>query len=100
MGDDAILVKCDIRNAFNSRHRSQVLQELFRVDALRPIWNIALFAYKQSCALLIMEHGMHRGTVRSVKQGDTLGSLLFALSMQGLYPLRPEYSQRSVHCGC
>ena len=31
---------------------------------------------------------MHRGTVRSeegVKQGDTLGSLLFALSMQGLY---------------
>jgi Reverse transcriptase (RNA-dependent DNA polymerase) len=93
MGDDAILVKCDIRNAFNSRHRSQVLEELFRIDALKPIWSIAFFAYKQSSALLIMEHGMHRGTVRSeegVKQGDTLGSLLLPFRCRASIAVAPR----------
>src|SRR4051812_2916353 len=32
---------------------AQIVGELFQVDALRPIWNIAFFADKQSSALLI-----------------------------------------------
>ena len=45
-GDDSILLKCDIRNAFNERKREQLL---------RPIWRLAHWAYSASSPLLVMD---------------------------------------------
>ena len=58
------------------------------MPTLKPIWRLSHWAYRQSSPLLIMDNGKYVDTILSeegVKQGDTLGSLLFALSMQRLY---------------
>ena len=47
MGTDTILLKCDIRNAFNERKRSDILSELFKIPSLKPLWRLSHWAYKQ-----------------------------------------------------
>ena len=84
-GESAVVLKCDLKNAFNERKREQILAELFKREQLRPIWRLAGWAYGSSSDLLVMDRGTHRETIQSaqgVKQGDCLGSFLFALSMQ------------------
>ena len=88
MGPDTILLKCDIKNAFNERKRGHILTELYKVQSLQPIWRIAHWAYKDVSELLLFDHGRYCETILSaegVKQGDCLGSLLFAVSMQPIY---------------
>jgi len=88
MGADAVLLKCDIKNAFNERKREQILSELFRTETLQPLWRLAHWAYKAPSSMLVFEHGQYRTTIMScqgVKQGDCLGSLLFSLSVHHLY---------------
>ena len=87
-GTDSILLKLDIRNAFNERNREQILSELFEHDELRPIWRLAHWTYSDSSDLLVMDHGRYRTTIKSeqgVRQGDSFASFLFALSMQKFY---------------
>src|SRR3569623_1630505 len=60
----------------------------FKVNAQKPLWRIAHWAYKDVSDLLVLDHGTYCDTILSaegVKQGDCLGSLLFALSMQSMY---------------
>ena len=88
MGPEAVLLKCDLKNAFNERKREHILAELYKVQSLQPIWRIAQWAYKDVSELLLFDHGRYCETILSaegVKQGDCLGSLLFAVSMQPLY---------------
>jgi len=87
-GNESILLKCDIRNAFNERKRDQILQELFRHDELRPMWKLAHWSYSTPSPLLVMDHGNYCTTIRSeqgVRQGDCFGSFLYALSVQPHY---------------
>lgn len=82
------VMACDIKNAFNSRNRSDVLNILYQHQELGAVWKIADWAYRQPTDLLIVDKGMLVETLKStqgVKQGDTLSSLLFALSMTKLY---------------
>ena len=88
MGPDTILLKCDIRNAFNERKREQVLTELFKVDCLHPVWRLAHWAYKGPSDLLALDRGHLRRSIVSaqgVKQGDCFGSFLFSLSLHPYY---------------
>ena len=55
MGDETVLLKTDIRNAFNSRRRDQMLEILFEHPELAPIWRMAYWAYKDSSSLLVFE---------------------------------------------
>ena len=86
MGPDVIMIKCDIRNAFNEIKRSVVLSELFKHEKLKPIWRIAHWAYRSSSPLLMLDKGVFVGELVSaadVKQGDCLASLLFSLTVHG-----------------
>ena len=88
MGDQAILLKCDIKNAFNSRKREQILAELFKHEDLKAIWRLAHWAYKDVSSLLVFDQGDFQCSIESaqgVKQGDPLGAVLFSLSMNPLY---------------
>src|ERR1700759_1890658 len=76
MGENTVLLKTDIRNAFNSRRRDQMLQTLFDHPELAPVWRIAHWAYSSSSSLLVFEKGKYKTTIKSsqgVKQGDVFG---------------------------
>ena len=82
------VMACDIKNAFNSRSRSDILNILYQQKGLSSIWRLADWAYGKPSDLLLVDRGRLKGTIPStqgVKQGDTLSSLLFALSMTKLY---------------
>jgi hypothetical protein len=79
---------CNIKNAFNARNRNDILKILYRQKELAPLWRMAGWAYGTPTDLLIADKGKLVEILKSsqgVKQGDTLSSLLFALSMADLY---------------
>jgi hypothetical protein len=87
-GPDTILLKCDIKNAFNERKREQILADLLKEEKLRPLWRFAHWAYRTPSPLLVLDHGVFAGLLMSeqgVRQGDGLASLLFSLSVQKFY---------------
>ena len=95
MGPDAVVLKCDFQNAFNERKREQILSALFRQDLLQPLWRLSHWAYETPSELLVFNNGDVCASLSSeqgVKQGDGLGSLLFSLSMQDLYPSNAKCS--------
>ena len=83
-----LLLSVDIENAFNSRNRSQILQEVYSNVKLQRIWNFVDWAYGQPSPLWIKDNGVIIETFPSsqgVRQGDPLASFLFALSMSKIY---------------
>ena len=85
---DWVVISTDISNAFNTRSRSQILSTLFKEVKLAPLWRLVHWSYGSSSPLLLMNQGKVITVLNSeegVKQGDNLGSLLFALSMKDIY---------------
>ena len=85
---DWVVISADITNAFNSRKRSDILASLFNEPSLSPLFRLAHWSYSKSSDLLTLNNGKVVFTLHSeegVKQGDMLGSLLFALSMKKIY---------------
>jgi hypothetical protein len=82
-------VCCDFRNAFNERNRAQILSCLFNESSLTELWRTAHWCYADSSPLWVKgANGDIIAKLESsngVRQGDPLGSLLFALSMKHLY---------------
>ena len=86
---DLACLSIDIANAFNSLERAAIFDALYREPALKPIWNIAQFAYTHPSVLVLrerlratQENRLH--TILSdngVRQGDPLAALLFALDV-------------------
>jgi hypothetical protein len=73
MGPETVLLKCDIKIAFNERKRKQILDVLFSTASLQPLWRVAHWAYKAESTMLVLQDGQYCATVMSqqgVKQGD------------------------------
>ena len=83
-----VVVSTDLTNAFNTRNRAQILESLYKEEKLSPLWRLANWSYGTSSPLLLMDNGVVLAELLSttgVKQGDNLGSLLWALSMKDTY---------------
>ena len=84
-------VTIDFKNAFNSISRAKVLREVYNNPALQPLWHLVNYSYSSPSLLLTRNHDgvyLKRDVLHStqgVRQGDPLGSLLFALAVQPLY---------------
>ena len=76
---ESILLKCDIRNAFNERKRAGILAELYKVDVLKPLWSLSYFAYKQSSPLLILRNGVYVDAISCQRRefAPALSAILF-----------------------
>jgi len=80
----SVILSLDIENAFNSLSRAFMLKSLFAIPEFRPIYSLVHWAYRSPSDLLVLKGGRVLYTLRSsrgVRQGDPLGSLLFAISM-------------------
>ena len=73
-----LLLQVDLRNAFNSVNRAQLLQRVRETAPGFSQW--AEFIYGQP-APLILTKGQQLLSQEGVQQGDPLGPLLFALSI-------------------
>src|SRR4029077_16785566 len=86
-------IAVDFKNAFKERNRNDILQSVFAEPQLEPIWKLAHWVYAAPSPLWIRECEGDRKMIQpielqskvGVKQGDPLGSLLFALSMKEIY---------------
>ena len=78
---DKVILKLDIRNAFNSMRRDKILNEVReRVPGLYPmIWQ----SYAETSNLYI-GNGDIIGSREGVQQGDPLGPFLFCLGLTDL----------------
>ena len=82
------VLSVDMRNAFNSRDRGQILGAVYTNDKLQLLWRLVDWAYGRPSKLWVFEEGRITNSMEStqgVKQGDPLASFLFALSMSRLY---------------
>ena len=61
--DNQVVVSVDIENAYNTRKRSQILEELFSYNELRGLWRLAHWSYGSPTPLLLMEDGRHLNDV-------------------------------------
>lgn len=78
----------DFANAFNTRNRDDIMKALYAEQSLSHIWRIVDFAYSAPSDLYTFTNGAWVPSLQSsqgVRQGDPLGSLLFALSVKQLY---------------
>ena len=84
----SLLISADASNAFNSRDRAQILECLFEVPSLQSLFPFASWLYGVPSKLLFrLSSGAFHSITSSngVRQGCTLGSLLYALSVQRHY---------------
>ena len=87
-GSDAIAICCDFQNAFNTRNRNVIMRSVFACRAVRSIHRLFGWAYDSPSALLAYDMLLLKQALQSangVRQGDTLASLAFALSMEDPY---------------
>lgn len=84
-------IAVDFKNAFNERRRDQILESLYKEEKLKPLWKLTEWAYSSPSPLWLrncegeMIQPTELQSTSGVKQGDPLGSLLFALSVKSMY---------------
>jgi len=87
-GLESIILKTDVKNAFNEIHRSAFMGKLFTKGVLGPIWRLAHWAYSQPSSLFVIDKGTLFTSLLScegVQQGDGLAGLLFSLGIHDSY---------------
>ena len=90
---DHVLLSLDFANGFNSMFRHVMLERLYALPELAPVWRIADLCYSAPSPLhLYGRDGLVASFVsqRGSRQGCVLGTLLFCL---GLQPLLEEASR-------
>lgn len=86
---NAVAIKFDVRNAFNTRRRDLIADSIRDTPKLHPMWPLFRSVYGRSGTALV--YGAERrltGCVsvrEGVIQGDRIASLAYAASMQPLY---------------
>ena len=83
--EDAVVLSLDFCNAFNSRSRAYIAMELYDHEEFAPLWRFFDWSYGTPALLFVFSrsHYVHHLWSREgVRQGDVLGSFLFALSIQ------------------
>ena len=75
-----VMVKLDLKNAFNSVRRDHMLEVCHR--RAPSIFPLARLAYGSPSSLLVTDKIIHSST--GVQQGDPLGPLLFALAVDDI----------------
>jgi hypothetical protein len=81
----------DIANAFNTRSRLKIIQQLHSYTDLSPIYRIAHLALSHASPLLLAHSDDEMLSTNGVRQGCTLAGLLFALSIHShLVNVRPD----------
>ena len=76
-------LKIDITNAFNTVDRVQLLNKLYAIPQLSPIWRLVQFAYATDSPLLLQRcENVSLSSSNGVRQGDPLSGLLFCLYLQ------------------
>ena len=86
LGRNGYLISVDLANAFNTRSRHKVLSTLYNTPELAPLFRLVHWTYGARTPLHFFNDRAYHGTLWSeegVRQGDVLGSLLFALSIHG-----------------
>lgn len=86
--DPVAALAVDFHNAFNTRHRGDILRALYTEEALRPIWKIADFAYSAPSPLYTLSNNKWTATLLSatgVRQGCPLSNLLYSVSVKKIY---------------
>src|SRR5690606_34081282 len=71
-------------NGFNSLERSEMLNALYSIEALSPLWRLADWCYGTPSHLFIRSGDSFTSilSARGSRQGCVLGSLLFCLGIQ------------------
>lgn len=74
----------DIKNAFNTENRAKLLSAVYKKPELSRMWRIANFTYGSESTLRL-PNGREIPSRNGVKQGDTLGSVQFAVGKHDGY---------------
>jgi len=86
---DSVIIGADISNAFNTRSRQAIWDALRASEHCRPLLRYFQFAYGHPTPLRVYNRPGNCVAVlqsaEGVRQGDPLGSLLYALSVQKMY---------------
>lgn len=85
LGNDGFLISVDLTNAFNARSRHTVLSSFYDIPELAGLARLVHWTYGSRTPLFLFQDRVCHGKLWSeegVRQGDVLGSLLFALSIQ------------------
>ena len=89
----------DISNAFNAKSRARILSEIYNTPELKPCWNLVNWTYGSESKLRLST-GHCIVSRNGVKQGETLGSLMFAVSMRRIYEEAANVHRDTVRLFC
>lgn len=86
---ERLMIAVDYRNAFNSVSRAAMLTALYAHEGLRDVWRLADMAYARPSPLFCSRPAGWAPAMlwsrTGARQGDPLGSLLFALAAAELF---------------
>jgi len=84
-GSDAVVIRTDFTNAYNSRRRDRMFQELFAMPKVAGLWRGLRAAYESGAPLYVYDNGRLVGVLCSeegARQGCPNGGFLYSLSVQ------------------
>ncbi|MCP3678747.1 MAG: hypothetical protein GY721_14580, partial [Deltaproteobacteria bacterium] len=87
-GSDAVNIKTDFTNAFNSVERKEVFRTLYNTPGLETMYKMCGWAYGAPTWSMVVVNGEVKYSLEStqgVKQGDPLAAFLFALTVHPGY---------------
>jgi hypothetical protein len=93
----AVVIKTDLRNAFNLVSRKRMMDAVYNSLRLQGVWRLMHFAHKAASPLFVRTRGRTAAMIESdegTRQGCVLGSFGFAIAIQPAYlTLQKEFPE-------